>query len=308
MAEQAYKLLIGGNLVDGDSTMDVINPATEAVFTQAPRASEAQLNDAVAAAKAAFPAWAATPIDERRKVITAIADAVEANYEDFARLLTQEQGKPLQDATGEVLGTVAFMRYFAGLDMPVKVLDDSEGRRVEAHRKPLGVIGAIVPWNFPMILMAFKLPPALLAGNTVVLKPAPTTPLASLRFAELVKDILPKGVLNLVMGRGSTVGQALLEHKDVHAISFTGSVSTGRKVAEQAGHALVLHRTLRALAAGELTLERARSAIDAEPEVRLDYFVTVDPGDLSLVEPGPGTLALVAAWVGPTRLIDNMRI
>lgn len=156
MAEQAYKLLIGGNLVDGDSTMDVINPATEAVFTQAPRASEAQLNDAVAAAKAAFPAWAATPIDERRKVITTIADAVEANYEDFARLLTQEQGKPLQDATGEVLGTVAFMRYFAGLDMPVKVLDDSEGRRVEAHRKPLGVIGAIVPWNFPMILMVVK--------------------------------------------------------------------------------------------------------------------------------------------------------
>lgn len=239
MAEQAYKLLIGGNLVDGDSTMDVINPATEAVFTKAPRASEAQLNDAVAAAKAAFPAWAATPIDERRKVITAIADAVEANYEDFARLLTQEQGKPLQDATGEVLGTVAFMRYFAGLDMPVKVLDDSEGRRVEAHRKPLGVIGAIVPWNFPMILMAFKLPPALLAGNTVVLKPAPTTPLTTLKLAGLMKDIVPAGVVNVITD-ANDLGAPLTAHPDIRKVSFTGSTSTGAKV--MAGAANLLKR------------------------------------------------------------------
>ncbi|WP_422363219.1 aldehyde dehydrogenase family protein [Pyruvatibacter mobilis] len=239
MAEQAYKLLIGGNLVDGDSTMDVINPATEAVFTQAPRASEAQLNDAVAAAKAAFPAWAATPIDERRKVITAIADAVEANYEDFARLLTEEQGKPLQDATGEVLGTVAFMRYFAGLDMPVKVLDDSEGRRVEAHRKPLGVIGAIVPWNFPMILMAFKLPPALLAGNTVVLKPAPTTPLTTLKLAGLMKDIVPAGVVNVITD-ANDLGAPLTAHPDIRKVSFTGSTSTGAKV--MAGAANLLKR------------------------------------------------------------------
>ena len=239
MAEQAYKLLIGGNLVDGDSTMDVINPATEAVFTQAPRASEAQLNDAVAAAKAAFPAWAATPIDERRKVITTIADAVEANYEDFARLLTQEQGKPLQDATGEVLGTVAFMRYFAGLDMPVKVLDDSDGRRVEAHRKPLGVIGAIVPWNFPMILMAFKLPPALLAGNTVVLKPAPTTPLTTLKLAGLMKDIVPAGVVNVITD-ANDLGAPLTAHPDIRKVSFTGSTSTGAKV--MAGAANLLKR------------------------------------------------------------------
>ena len=239
MAEQAYKLLIGGNLVDGDSTMDVINPATEAVFTQAPRASETQLNDAVAAAKTAFPAWAATPIDERRKVITAIADAVEANYEDFARLLTQEQGKPLQDATGEVLGTVAFMRYFAGLDMPVKVLDDSEGRRVEAHRKPLGVIGAIVPWNFPMILMAFKLPPALLAGNTVVLKPAPTTPLTTLKLAGLMKDIVPAGVVNVITD-ANDLGAPLTAHPDIRKVSFTGSTSTGAKV--MAGAANLLKR------------------------------------------------------------------
>jgi acyl-CoA reductase-like NAD-dependent aldehyde dehydrogenase len=239
MADQAYKLLIGGNLVDGDSTMDVINPATEAVLTRAPRASEAQLNEAVAAAKSAFPAWAATAIDERRKVINAIADAVEADYEDFARLLTQEQGKPLQDATGEVLGTAAFMRYFAGLDLPVKVLDDSEGRRVEAHRKPLGVIGAIVPWNFPMILMAFKLPPALLAGNTLVLKPAPTTPLTTLKLAGLIKDIVPAGVVNIITD-ANDLGAPLTAHPDIRKVSFTGSTATGAKV--MAGAASLLKR------------------------------------------------------------------
>ncbi|GAA6156990.1 aldehyde dehydrogenase family protein [Pyruvatibacter sp. HU-CL02332] len=237
MAEQAYKLLIGGNLVDGDSTMDVVNPATEGVITKAPRASEGQLNDAVAAAKAAFPAWAATPIEQRRTVINAIANAIEAEAEDFARLLTQEQGKPLPDATGEVLGTVAFMRYFATLDMPVKVLDDNEGRRVEAHRKPLGVIGAIVPWNFPMILMAFKLPPALLAGNTLVLKPAPTTPLTTLKLAGLLKEIVPAGVVNVITD-ANDLGAPLTAHPDIRKVSFTGSTATGAKVMEGAAKLL----------------------------------------------------------------------
>lgn len=237
MAEQAYKLLIGGNLVDGDSTMDVVNPATEDVITKAPRASEAQLNDAVAAAKAAFPAWAETPIEQRRTVINAIANAIEAEAEDFARLLTQEQGKPLPDATGEVLGTVAFMRYFATLDMPVKVLDDNEGRRVEAHRKPLGVIGAIVPWNFPMILMAFKLPPALLAGNTLVLKPAPTTPLTTLKLAGILKEIVPAGVVNVITD-ANDLGAPLTAHPDIRKVSFTGSTATGAKVMEGAAKLL----------------------------------------------------------------------
>lgn len=237
MAEQAYKLLIGGNLVDGDSTMDVVNPATEDVITKAPRASEGQLNDAVAAAKAAFPAWSATPIEQRRTVINAIANAIEAEAEDFARLLTQEQGKPLPDATGEVLGTVAFMRYFATLDMPVKVLDDNEGRRVEAHRKPLGVIGAIVPWNFPMILMAFKLPPALLAGNTLVLKPAPTTPLTTLKLAGLLKEIVPAGVVNVITD-ANDLGAPLTAHPDIRKVSFTGSTATGAKVMEGAAKLL----------------------------------------------------------------------
>ncbi|MEQ9520834.1 MAG: aldehyde dehydrogenase family protein [Parvibaculum sp.] len=235
----SYKLLINGQMVEGDMKMDVTNPATEEVVATCSRASEAQLNAAVAAAKAAFPAWAATDIAERKKVVLAIADAIEANGEELSRLLTQEQGKPLGDATGEVYGTAAFFRYFTSLDLPVKVLDDSEGRRVEAHRKPLGVIGAIVPWNFPMILMAFKLPPALIAGNTIVLKPAPTTPLTSLRLGEIIKDIVPAGVVNIIAD-ANDLGAPLTAHPDIRKISFTGSTATGAKV--MAGAAGLLKR------------------------------------------------------------------
>ncbi|MGB5949676.1 MAG: aldehyde dehydrogenase family protein [Parvibaculum sp.] len=234
-----FKLLIGGKLVAGDQTMDVINPATEEVLAKCPRASKAQLDQAVAAAKAAFPAWSATPIAERKKALNAIADIIEKNAGELARLLTQEQGKPIGDATGEVYGTAAFFRYFTALDLPVKVLDDSEGRRVEAHRKPLGVIGAIVPWNFPLILMAFKVPPALLAGNTIVIKPAPTTPLTTLKLGELIRDVLPAGVVNVITD-ANDLGAALTAHPDVRKISFTGSTATGAKV--MAGAAAMLKR------------------------------------------------------------------
>ncbi|MDP6187426.1 MAG: aldehyde dehydrogenase family protein, partial [Pseudomonadales bacterium] len=178
----AYKLLINGEMVDGDLSMDVLNPATEEVLADCPRASEDQLNAAVAAAKAAFPAWSKTDVDERKALVLKIADVIEANATELVQLLTKEQGKPLEAATVEVYGMAAFCRYFTSLDLPVEVLEDSDARRVEVHRNPLGVIGAIVPWNFPLLLMAFKLPPALIAGNTLVIKPAPTTPLSTLRL------------------------------------------------------------------------------------------------------------------------------
>ena len=193
-----YNLLINGELVAGDSSMPVINPATEELISQCPRASEDQLNKAIAAAKAAFTGWSTTGLEIRKKLVLDIADVIEAHAQELTQLLTQEQGKPLADAAGEVGGMVAFFRYFATLDLPVEVLEDSEGRKVEAHRRPLGVVGAIVPWNFPLMLMAFKLPPALIAGNTIVIKPAPTTPLSSLRIAELIKDLVPPGVVNFV--------------------------------------------------------------------------------------------------------------
>jgi len=232
-----FNLLIDGRLVAGDTTMPVINPATEETIADCPRASLDQLNQAVAAAKAAFPAWAATPIGERRKLIAQIAGVIEQNTDELARILTQEQGKPIADATAEVQGMAGFFRYFATLDLPVRVIEDSAGRRAEAHRRPLGVIGAIVPWNYPLLILAFKLPPALLAGNTLVVKPAPTTPLASLRFAALIADVLPKGVINFITD-ANDLGDALTHHPDVRKISFTGSTATGRKVMASAAETL----------------------------------------------------------------------
>lgn len=235
----AYKLLINGQMVDGELSMDVVNPATEEKLADCPRASEGQLNAAVAAAKAAFPAWSKTSIDERKAAVLKIADVVEANAAELAQLLTKEQGKPIEDATVEVYGMAAFCRYFTSLDLPVEVLEDSEGRRVEVHRNPLGVVGAIVPWNFPLILMAFKLPPALIAGNTLVIKPAPTTPLSTLRIAELIQDILPAGVINFITD-ANDLGAPMTAHPDVRKISFTGSTETGAKV--MAGAAGLLKR------------------------------------------------------------------
>jgi acyl-CoA reductase-like NAD-dependent aldehyde dehydrogenase len=234
-----FKMLINGRLEDGDMTMDVVNPATEEVVASCPRASKSQLDQAVAAAKAAFPAWSRTPIEERKKVLLAMADIIEANAVELGRLLTQEQGKPVGDATGEAYGAAAFFRYFTSLDLPVKVIEDSEGKKIESFRRPLGVIAAIVPWNFPLILVALKVPPALLAGNTVVLKPAATTPLATLRLCELLKDVVPAGVLN-VIADANDLGGELTAHPDVRKISFTGSTATGRKV--MAGAAAALKR------------------------------------------------------------------
>ena len=234
-----YGLLINGKSVAGDSTMPVVNPATEELIDDCPRASESQLNEAVAAAKDAFSAWSKTDIEVRKQAVLAIADVVEANADELATLLTKEQGKPLADATAEVFGLAYFCRHFTSLDLPVEVLEDSEGRKVEIHRQPLGVVGAIIPWNFPLMLMAFKLPAALIAGNTIIIKPAPTTPLSTLRIGELIKDLLPPGVVNMITDRND-LGAALTAHPDVRKISFTGSTETGAKV--MAGAAGLLKR------------------------------------------------------------------
>ncbi len=232
-----YKLLIDGKLVAGASATPVVNPANEEAVADCPRASKAQLDQAVAAAKAAFPAWSKTTMDERKAVLNKIADAIEANLGDFARLLTQEQGKPLADATGEIYGAAAFFRYFSSLDLPAKVVTDDATSRIEVRRKPLGVVGCIIPWNFPMILMAFKVPAALLAGNTVVVKPAPTTPLTALKLGELIKDLVPPGVVNIISD-ANDLGGEMTKHPDIRKISFTGSTETGKKVMASAADAL----------------------------------------------------------------------
>jgi acyl-CoA reductase-like NAD-dependent aldehyde dehydrogenase len=224
-----YKLLIDGRLVDGATIMDVLNPATEEVLAACPRASAEQLDAAVAAAQAAFPAWARTPIAERRALILTFADSIEVHAEELARLLTQEQGKPLSEASAEIAYSIAFIRQLASHDLPVQILEDNDNRRVELHRRPLGVVAAIIPWNFPVLIVGFKLPFALLAGNTLVVKPAPTTPLSTLRLGELMAGIFPAGVVNIVTDQNDLGGQ-LTTHPDVAKISFTGSTETGRKV------------------------------------------------------------------------------
>lgn len=224
-----FRLLIDGQLVSGESTLEVINPATETVIAEAPLASAQQLDLAIAAAKRAFSAWSSTPISARRQQIYAIAGVLQNNVNELAHLLTSEQGKPLVDAKVEVQAAARFFQVMAAHDLPVKVIEENEARRVEAHRRALGVVAAIIPWNFPLLTISFKLPFALLAGNTVVIKPAPTTPLATLRFGELVSKLLPNGVLNIIADNND-LGPALTSHPDVRKISFTGATSTGRKV------------------------------------------------------------------------------
>src|SRR5262245_25795945 len=172
-----FRLLINGRLVGGAGTLDVINPATGRVLTTASRADRAQLEEAVAAAKAAFPAWSATPLRQRATLLVKLADALEAEQSEFARLLTQEQGKPLPQAQWEIAQSIGTLRYFAALDLPPVVLKEDTTQKVVRQHKPLGVVAAITPWNLPLLLTVIKVAPALLAGNAVVAKPAPTTPL-----------------------------------------------------------------------------------------------------------------------------------
>ena len=224
-----YSLLINGRLVDGASTFDVINPATEEVLAACPRADLSQLNQAVAAAKAAFPAWSARPIEERRALLVKLADELEKHSAEIARILTQEQGKPLFLANYELGGSLAMIRAFTGMDLPVKVLKETDDTRIVMQRTPLGVVAAITPWNFPLILLMMKVAPALLAGNTLVVKPAPTTPLSTLRFGELCAKVLPAGVVNIITDQND-LGGALTGHPDIAKVAFTGSTATGRKV------------------------------------------------------------------------------
>src|SRR5215470_15282085 len=228
-AANNFRLLIGGKLVEGAGTLDVINPATGRVLTTAPRADRGQLEQAVAAAKAAFPAWAATPLRVRGGLLVKLADALEAEQSEFARLLTQEQGKPLPQAQWEIAQSIGTLRYFAALDLPPVVLKEDTTQKVVRQHKPLGVVAAITPWNFPIILLIFQVAPALLAGNAVVAKPAPTTPLTTLKFGELCARILPPGVVNIIVDQND-LGTALTTHPDVAMVAFTGSTATGKKV------------------------------------------------------------------------------
>jgi aldehyde dehydrogenase (NAD+) len=235
--QSSYTMTIGGQAVSGATSFEVLNPATGQVIGSAPDCTPEQLDAAVAAARKAFPAWSATPIEKRREALLGIAGVLGGNVEELKRLLTSEQGKPHEGAMGDVLGGAYWCQATSTLEIPEKVVEESAERHGITRHVPIGVVGAIAPWNFPIILAMFKVAPALLAGNTVVLKPSPFTPLTTLRMGELLRGVLPDGVLNIVTG-GDSLGPWMTSHPGIDKISFTGSSATGRKVMASASETL----------------------------------------------------------------------
>ncbi|MBB4885179.1 aldehyde dehydrogenase family protein [Streptomyces netropsis] len=227
-------MTVDGQAVEGEPPgLPVEDPALARPFAHAPRCTPYLLGRAVNACGTAFPSWAARPESDRREHLLACGDALSPHTEELALLLTREQGKPLRDARAEVRRAVDWFRHTAELALPVETFTDDQGTEVTLTRKPHGVVAAISPSNFPVILSVCKIAPALLAGNTVVLKPSPETPLTALRIGELLREVLPAGVLNVVSGDAS-LGAALTARPGVGMISFTGSPATGRAIARQA--------------------------------------------------------------------------
>jgi aldehyde dehydrogenase (NAD+) len=230
-------MTIDGKGVEGSEKLSVINPATGKSFIEVPDCTREELDRAVAAARSAFPAWKALSYSARRDALLAIAAVLEEHGDEIAELIVQEQGKPFSAAQGEIRSGLRWSRGTAALELPVRIAEDSAERRVEVHRVPIGVVGAIAPWNFPIVQACWKILPALLAGNTVVLKPSPFTPVATLRLGELLQGVLPAGVLNVVSG-GDRLGPWMTEHPDIDKISFTGSTATGKLVMRSAAGTL----------------------------------------------------------------------
>ena len=225
-----YTMSIGGQLVGANQTFEVFNPATGEVVANAPQATREQVDAAITAAKKAQPKWATLSWEERCEYITAYADALDAHREEIITLLTTEQGKPRHSmATSEVDAAIYWVREVAKRKLEDEVIEDTPEHIVKVAHTPLGVVGAITPWNFPILLGLWKIAPCLITGNTMVMKPSPYTPLGSLRFGEIAQKILPEGVLNIVSG-GNDQGVWVTEHPDVNKISFTGSTATGKKV------------------------------------------------------------------------------
>ncbi|MER5439000.1 aldehyde dehydrogenase family protein [Streptomyces sp. NPDC002790] len=225
-----FGMTIGGRSVPGSRRLAVENPAHAATFAHAPDASAADVRSAVAAAGEAFPGWSARPFQERADTLRACGALVHQHKEELAELLTREQGKPLAEARSETALAADWFGHTAALALLHVTVADEPGSLVTMERVPYGPVAAVAPSNFPLILAATKIAPALLAGNTVVFKPSEATPLSGLRMAELLAGMLPAGALNAVCG-GAAAGAVLTEHPDVPMVSFTGSVPVGRAIA-----------------------------------------------------------------------------
>ena len=232
------KLFINGDFVDaeGGQTLDVLNPHDNSVIAKVAEGRAADIDRAVAAAKAAFPAWRDLGASDRGLLLLRLADKIEQNREELARLEATDTGHPIRDCLNlDVPRTVLCFRYFGGMadKLEGSVIPVDAGFLNYLQREPIGVVGQIVPWNFPLMFTSWKMAPALAAGNTVVLKPAEITPLSTLRIAELMREVgFPPGVVNIVPGYGQTAGQRLADHPDVGKIAFTGSTATGRRIVE----------------------------------------------------------------------------
>ncbi|MCW1432316.1 aldehyde dehydrogenase family protein [Novosphingobium sp. JCM 18896] len=223
-------MLIDGKLVQAEATIGVVDPSTGEVFENVPDAAAPDVDNAVAAALRAFPDWRDRTPEDREAVLAAVADVILGNLDELSDLLIAETGRPRGLAQFELAQlAVGYLRYYGALRLAPEVLADEPTRRVELHRKPLGVVAAIVPWNAPVFIACNKIAPALAAGNTIVVKTAPTTPLTTLRLGELIAQVVPPGVINILSG-GNEAGAALVDHPDVAKVTFTGSTETGRKI------------------------------------------------------------------------------
>jgi len=238
-----HKNFVGGKWVDAvdGGTMEVLNPATGEAIAEVPQGTQADVDRAVEAAKEALPEWLETTPGERAEALLKLADALEANADELAEIESQNVGKPLSYAKDEMPVSADNIRFFAGA---ARVLEGkSAGEYMRGYtsmlrREPLGIVGGIVPWNYPLMMAVWKLAPALAAGNVQVLKPSEQTPLTMLRFAELAADVLPPGVLNVITGDGEPVGAGIVRHPDVRLVSLTGDVATGKEIARTAADTL----------------------------------------------------------------------
>ena len=235
--DKDYVMTINGATTTTLDTQPVFNPATKDVIAQVPDCSESQFETTVATARQAFVAWSKTPIEERQQLVARLGDLLEEHAEEFMALLTKEQGKPRSGAEWEIFGSAIWLKEIAKQTLPDEIIEENDERKVVTRYTPLGVVGAIVPWNFPMLLSIWKIAPALVAGCTVVLKPSPYTPLSNLKFVELAQQVLPPGVLSCISG-GNDLGRWMTAHPDINKIAFTGSTETGRHVYRSAGETI----------------------------------------------------------------------
>ena len=232
-----FSLLIGGKLEQSERHLDVIDPALGSVFARCPAAERGELDRAVAAARGAFAAWRARSFAERAALVKQLSQRLRERQKDLAQLLTREQGKPLAQSVAEIDRGAAQSDGMVGIEIPVEVIADDADKHIELNYRPLGVVGIITPWNAPVNLALGPLVSALYTGNTVILKPSPYTPLTTLKVGEILGEIFPAGVVNVLAG-GDELGAAMTAHPNIDKISFTGSVATGKKVLASAAATL----------------------------------------------------------------------